>query len=199
MLSKARGDQVPAAWTVASSPNADPRNRPGASAATAALCAVSPQPIPSPASTNAGNSRRGWRRAGREPGVPGREQHRPAGQHPHRAVLVPVPPGRHAHQRGGHVVPHVQQHRQLRGSGPAVPGREQVRGPQDQQRGSAVPGLEPATPASSLPERPRSSGRIVTGPAAAPAAWVSRYGGSRIRSPPPAGPGSPTGTSPPGC
>ena len=47
------------AWTVASSPNADPRNCPGASAATAALCAVSPQPIPSPASTNAGSSSTG--------------------------------------------------------------------------------------------------------------------------------------------
>jgi len=53
--------RFPPAWTVASSPNADPRNRSGARQATAALCAVSPQPIPSPASSGRTVTRTGCR------------------------------------------------------------------------------------------------------------------------------------------
>ena len=51
--------RFPADCTVASKPNAEPRNWPGARLATAALSAVSPQPMPSPASTKAGSSTMG--------------------------------------------------------------------------------------------------------------------------------------------
>lgn len=41
--------RLPTAWSAASNPNAEPRSRSGASVATAAVSAVSAQPIPTPA------------------------------------------------------------------------------------------------------------------------------------------------------
>jgi hypothetical protein len=136
-----RGDQVAAGLDRGQQPERRPpqplRCQAGHSGALRGL--ATPNPQPGQHERRQQQHRISW---------PGREQHRPERQHPHWAAPVPVPPGRHADRRGRHVVPHIQQHPQLRLGGPAVPGREQVRGPQDQQRGRAVPGLEhrPAEP-----------------------------------------------------
>jgi hypothetical protein len=108
------------------------RSFPGAKAVTAALSAVSRSRSSARPSTNAGNSTIGW------VGPVANQQYPAANSTVPPASTRPGPPGRHADQRGGHVLPHAQQDRQLRGGRLAVPGREQVRGPQDQKRGGVV-------------------------------------------------------------
>ena len=135
--------RMPTACIAASSPNAEPRRCPGASWATAAVSAVSAQPIPTPARTKqparSGEALAAERRircsdAG--------SRRLPSGEDAQHPAAVTAVPGGDAGQRRGEVVGGVEHERELDRRVVRAAGLEQVGGAEDQQRRGEVAELE---------------------------------------------------------